>query len=402
MARPRRSAPPAFLNGRYELQNVIGSGGMATVHRAFDHRLERRVAIKVLAPALASDPVVRRRFADEANAAGRISHRNVVTIFDTDAACGDPFIVMECLSGVTIATEIARGPLNEARLRSIAADVLAGLQAAHDLGIVHRDIKPSNLLVGPEGSIKIGDFGIAKSLSGVDHTATGDVIGSVAYMAPERLEGAPATNRSDLYSLGVVLYEAAAGRKPFAGDAPAAVAHAVVASCAEPLRAARLQLDAQLTAVIERAMQHDPDDRFASAGEMARALQPTELDRTVLSPAAAPAPESTRVLPASSPERAPEPRVQRRRGSRRRAGWPGDDRRAWALVAAVAVAVLLVLAIVWRPGSAPPNAPAHPGRGATPSTAAAPSTPTSPATAAGSLLQRLDDALQHLEQSVRP
>src|SRR5262249_27510845 len=156
------------------------------------------------------DPVVRRRFADEANAAARIAHHNVVTIFDTDESDGDPFIVMECLSGVTLAAEMAHGPRAEARIREIGFEVLAGLRAAHDLGIVHRDIKPSNLLIGPDGSIEIADFGIAKSLSGSDHTATGDVIGSVAYMAPERLEGQAATNRSDLYSLGVVLYEAAA------------------------------------------------------------------------------------------------------------------------------------------------------------------------------------------------
>lgn len=393
MARPRVPAPAALLADRYELRDLIGSGGMATVHRAWDHRLDRPVAIKILAPLLASDPVVRRRFADEANAAARVSHRNVVTIFDTDESGGDPFIVMECLSGVTLAAEMSKGNLPEARIRTVGLEVCAGLRAAHDLGVVHRDIKPSNLLIGPDGAIKIADFGIAKSLSGADHTATGDVIGSVAYMAPERLEGRPATNRSDLYSLGVVLYEAAAGRKPFAGDTPAAVAHAVVTSTPEPLGAVRPELDPELVAVIERAMQRDADARFGSAAEMADALRRPELDQTVVAATAAPSTEATQVLRTHSapPARRETPRRERPRATPRRprvVGGPVSERRVWGLIAAVAIAVLLVLALVWKPGAAPSNGPARPAR-ATPATTAA-------------IPPRLDDALKQLEQSVQP
>jgi eukaryotic-like serine/threonine-protein kinase len=387
---PGKSAPANSLTGRYELQHVIGSGGMATVYRAWDHRLARPVAIKVLAPALASDPIVRRRFADEANAAARIAHRNVVTIYDTDVADGDPFIVMECLPGLTLTSEMSRGPLPEGRIRAIGLEALAGLQAAHDLGIVHRDIKPSNLLIGPDGSIQIADFGIAKSLSGADHTATGDVIGSVAYMAPERLEGKPATYRSDLYSLGIVLYEAAAGRKPFAGDTPAAVSHAVVAARVEPLRSIRPTFDRELTAAIERAMQHDPSARFASAAEMSAALQRPELDRTVVARAAAP-PDTTQVFPATAsapPARAPVPRRRPGRHLLDRVRTPVDNRRAWALIATVAVALLLVVAIALKPGAAPTNGPANPSRRTPPSTAPIPS--------------QLDNALKRLEQAVRP
>jgi non-specific serine/threonine protein kinase/serine/threonine-protein kinase len=392
MARPRVPAPggpvpAAYLAGRYELQGVIGSGGMATVHRAWDHRLERPVAIKLLAPQLASDPVVRRRFGDEANAAARIAHRNVVTTFDTDEADGDPFIVMECLSGVTLASEIAQGRLGEERIRSIALEALAGLQAAHSLGIVHRDIKPSNLLIGPDGSIEIADFGIAKSISGADHTATGDVLGSVAYMAPERLEGEPATFRSDLYSLGVVLYQAAAGHKPFAGDTPAAVAHAVVATAPEPLRSSRPELDEGLTAVIERAMDRDPNARFASASEMAQALRPPELERTVS--VAAPPPEPTKVFPVTRSATPPtKPRPHQRTARPDRVPTSVGSRRAWALIGLVAIAVLLVAAIVWKPGAAPTTGPAKPAHSAPPSTAPLP--------------QQLDDALNRLEQAVRP
>jgi serine/threonine protein kinase len=397
MARPRVPAPgvpapEAYLAGRYELQRVIGNGGMATVHRAWDHRLDRPVAIKVLAPPLASDPVVRRRFAAEANAAARIAHRNVVTIFDTDEADGDPFIVMECLSGVTVSAEMSQGPLPDERVRAIGLQALAGLRAAHDLGIVHRDIKPSNLLIGPDGEIEIADFGIAKSVSGADYTATGDVIGSVAYMAPERLEGRHATFRSDLYSLGVVLYEAAAGHKPFAGDTPAAVAHAVVAKPAESLRSGRPELDAELTAAIERAMERDPSERFGSAAEMSEALRRPELERTVVAAAAAPKPDATKVFPvardASPPLTKPRPRRQAPRARPADSGRPAVNRRGWALVALVAVAVLLVAAIVWKPGAAPTNAPPKPAHSAPPSTALIP--------------PQLDDALKRLEQAVRP
>jgi serine/threonine-protein kinase len=386
---PGGPAPATYLTGRYELQHVIGSGGMATVYRGWDHRLERPVAIKVLAPALASDLIVRRRFADEANAAARIAHRNVVTIYDTDEADGDPFIVMECLSGVTLAAELSRGPLPEGRIRAIGLEALAGLHAAHALGIVHRDIKPSNLLVGPDGSIEIADFGIAKSLNAADHTATGDVIGSVAYMAPERLEGAPATSRSDLYSLGIVLYEAAAGHKPFAGDTPAAISHAVVAARAEPLQATRPTLDNDLAAVIERAMQHDPSARFATAAEMTAALRRPDLDPTHVAHAATPQIEATQVLPATASLPAPKS-TPSAASSPRRDSAPAlvHRRRAWALIAAIAIAALLVGALVWRPGAAPTNGPARPARSNPPSTAPIPS--------------KLDDALKRLEQAVRP
>jgi serine/threonine protein kinase len=367
---------------------------MATVHRGWDHRLERQVAIKVLAPAMASDPVVRRRFADEANAAARVAHPNVVTIFDTDERDGAPFIVMECLSGETLATEMAQGPLPEARLRSIASEVLAGLQAAHDLGVVHRDIKPSNLLIGPGGSIKIADFGIAKSLAGADNTAAGDVIGSVAYMAPERLNGKPATNQSDLYSLGVVLYEAATGRKPFSGDTPVAVAHTVVASRPEPLHELRPELDASIAGVIERAMARDANSRFVCAAAMSDAIRcRPELDATVVG--ARPVirttnPEATRKVPVAASAPPAGRSGTTRRARPRPAGSPSRfaNRRAWALVATLSVGVLLVAAIALKPGVAPTTAPGH-GRSNPPATTAP-------------IPSQLDDSLKHLEDAVRP
>jgi serine/threonine-protein kinase len=257
---------------------------------------------------------------------------------------------------------------------------------------VHRDIKPSNLLIGPDGPVEIADFGIAKSVSGADYTATGEVIGSIPYMAPERLEGRPATFRSDLYSVGVVLYEAAAGHKPFAGDTPAAVAHAVVAKAPASLRSSRPELDDELIAVIERAMERDPSARFASAVEMADALREPrpELDQTVVAAAAAPPPEPTKVFPATRepPRRAKARPHQRPTRARERSAMPGLDRRAWALLAVVAVAVLLVAAIVWKPGAAPSNGPAQPSRATPTTTAPIPS--------------RLDDALKRLEQAVKP
>jgi len=301
-----------ILADRYELRGVIGTGGMATVHRAWDVRLGREVAVKLLIPSLASDPVVRLRFEAEANAAARISHPNVVTVFDTNERDGEPFIIMECLSGATLAGPLADGPLPLERVRRIALDVLCGLAAAHDLGVIHRDIKPSNLLISGDGSIKIADFGIAKSLASVDHTATDDVVGSMAYIAPERLEGQSATARSDLYSLGVVLYEAATGARPFTGESPAAVAQAVIAGTPRPLRDARPDMDDVLAQTIERAMAKRPEARFATAAEMSESLRRPDLESTIAISTSDLFDEPTQTLQIPKPNAKPNPGATRR------------------------------------------------------------------------------------------
>src|SRR5437764_8210048 len=196
---------------------------MPDVHAGTDRRLPRPVAIKLLRPDMAARSDVRLRFEAEARAAARLAHPNVFAAFATGEHDGTPYIVMERLPGRTLADVIADGPVDEDWLLPVAACVLSALGVAHAAGIVHRDVKPGNVLLTTEGSAKISDFGIAKSAevatggAAMDLTGTGQLIGTPAYLAPERLAGAPATFLSDLYAMGIVLYEALSGEKPFSG-----------------------------------------------------------------------------------------------------------------------------------------------------------------------------------------
>ena len=269
-------APGTLIGDRYLLDEPLGRGGMAEVWGAVDQRLDRRVAVKALVAELAADAGFRARFAAEARAVARLSHPNVVGVFDTGEHAGRPFLVMERLPGQTLADRVAAGALSEPEARSVAFDVLGALSAAHAAGIVHRDIKPANILLLPDGSAKVADFGIAKltdpaATDGADRTATNILVGTPAYLAPERVDGFAATPASDLYALGVVLYEALSGSKPFNGDTPVAVAMAAQEG-ARPLTEVRPGTDPDLTRVIHRAMAADPTERFASAAEMASAL----------------------------------------------------------------------------------------------------------------------------------
>lgn len=261
------------LLGRYRIGALLGRGGMAAVYDGYDERLQRPVAVKVLRPEAAADPEIRNRFEVEAQAAAGLSHPNVVAVFDTGEDAGTPFIVMERLPGETLADRMAAGPVDQPWLRRVAGDVLAALGAAHSAGVVHRDVKPGNILLAQDGTAKVADFGIAKSTEvGTDLTGSGLLVGTPAYLAPERIEGHAATPQSDLYSLGVVLYEALAGAKPFAGDTPVAVADAVLHSPCPPLAERRADVEAGLAAAVVRAMDRDPARRPASARRMAALL----------------------------------------------------------------------------------------------------------------------------------
>jgi eukaryotic-like serine/threonine-protein kinase len=295
---PRSSiAPGAVVGGRYRLGALIGRGGMADVYEGIDERLERSVAVKLLQPEMAARRDIRSRFEAEARAAAGLSHPNAVAVYDTGEHDGVPFLVMERLPGETLADRIAAGPVEPAWLRRAAGGLLGALAAAHAAGIVHRDVKPGNILLAADGTPKISDFGIAKSLppadgapAPVDLTGTGQLLGTPAYLAPERLEGVPATPRSDLWAFGVVLYEALAGRKPFDGPTPLAVARAVADGAYVPLATLRPDVDPDFVAAVERAMAHHPGDRFTSAADMAAALEPAPVDATVRA-------DSTLILP---------------------------------------------------------------------------------------------------------
>lgn len=365
------TAASEVIAERYQLGRLLGRGGMGEVREGTDLRLGRRVAVKLLRADLAADAELSRRFEVEARAAAGLSHPNVVAVYDTGEDQGVPYIVMELLSGRTVGDEMDAGPLPAERVERVALQVLAALDAAHRAGVVHRDIKPRNLLLTSDSAVKVGDFGIAKVAEGLgDVTVTGQVLGTPGYLAPERLAGQPATARSDLFSLGVVLYEALSGAKPFPGSTPWEVAHALGSGRHRPLHEAVPGLPPRLVQTVERAMSKDPEDRFATAADMARALE----DATTA--AAEPPRQATIRMPAPPPREGVGQRL-RRQGPLRR----------WA-VAALAAAVLVLVAAVWLAGDrGDDRAPA------TPPTTAAPS---------GNIPEPLDRAIDELEESVRP
>ncbi|MDQ6614065.1 MAG: serine/threonine protein kinase [Actinomycetota bacterium] len=360
-------AEEVVLGGRYRLHSLLGSGGMAVVYDGWDQRLARPVAVKLLRPDLAAVPDLRRRFEFEARAAARLTHPNVVAVFDAGEDRGRSYIVMERLRGESLADSIGHGPVDAAWLGRLAGEVLAALGAAHEAGIVHRDIKPGNILLGPDGRAKVADFGIASVVespaaaataaaeTAAALTGTGLVLGTPAYLAPERAMGHPATPQSDLYSLGVVLYEALTGSKPFAGATPAAIAAAAVQGAAQDPSLLRPDADPQLVAVIGRAMALDPAHRYATAAEMAADLRRQAPPPTAIMPAAPagagpgagggapprPVPPTLAATPATEDwrhHRLPPP-VRRRR------------RRMVAAFAVAAVVLLGLAVIAANPGS---------------------------------------------------
>jgi serine/threonine-protein kinase len=245
---------------------------MAEVRDGWDTRLHRAVAVKLLHWGLNAEPDVRRRFEHEARSAAALSHPNIVAVHDYGDHGGRPFIVMERLPGHTLADQIARGPLDPGRVRAMLLDVLSALSAAHAAGVLHRDLKPANILVSAHGdAMKVADFGIAKTAASAQ-TATGQIVGTMAYLSPERVAGGPGSVADDLYAVGVMGYEALTGRRAFPQDNPAALARAIMDAPPTPLALARPDVDPALAAVMDRAMARDPRQRFADAEQMRAAL----------------------------------------------------------------------------------------------------------------------------------
>jgi serine/threonine-protein kinase len=261
------------IGERYELRQCIGIGGMARVYLAHDRMLNRDVAVKILTPALAADPLFVERFRREAQAAAALNHPNIVTIYDTGATDDTYYIVMEYVPGPNLKETIrARGPLPENEALAIGAQVAAALGAAHAHHLIHRDIKPHNVLLGLAGNAKVTDFGIARAAGASQLTATQTVMGSAHYLSPEQALHQPLDGRSDLYSLGVVLYEALTGRVPFDGDSLVAVAMRQVHDPPPPMRHSVPDLSPRAEMVVMRALAKDPADRYQSASEMSAAL----------------------------------------------------------------------------------------------------------------------------------
>ncbi|HWQ15159.1 MAG TPA: protein kinase, partial [Roseiflexaceae bacterium] len=257
------------LNNRYELEQKIGEGGMARVYRGRDLRLNRRVAIKVLHSHHASDMGFLQRFHHEAQAAANLHHPAIVDVYDVGQDDGVHYIVMEYVEGSDLKSYIRTGPLPIEEAVAIAAAVAEGLEAAHRLGMVHRDVKPQNIIVGPDGHVKITDFGIAKSALSTAMTETGVTFGTADYISPEQAQGQPATPRSDVYALGVTLFEMLTGRLPFTGDSSIAVAMQHVSAEPPPPRMFNPRITPQLEALVLRALAKRPEDRPASAREFA-------------------------------------------------------------------------------------------------------------------------------------
>jgi eukaryotic-like serine/threonine-protein kinase len=258
------------LNDRYELRQHAARGGMADVYHGWDRRLRREVAVKVLRPELSADDDYVDRFRDEARTAARLTHPNIVAVFDTGSDQGDAYLVMEWVDGPTLSQVIrSDGPLGIERACRIGADIAAGLAYAHEHSVTNRDVKPSNVLIAPTGHAKVTDFGIAKvpEKSTVE-TLPGVVLGTPAYLSPEQLTGRPADSRSDVYGLGAVLYEMVTTNKPFVGDTPAEVAGNVLHS--RPARPSTINpnVPASFERILSKALARDPDARYQTAGEL--------------------------------------------------------------------------------------------------------------------------------------
>src|SRR4051794_18011532 len=279
------------FGGRYELQSRIAIGGMGEVWEATDHVIGRTVAIKILKDEYMGDPGFLERFRAEARHAALVNHEGIASVFDYGEENGSAFLVMELVPGEALSTILERdGQLSTDKTLDIVAQTSAALQAAHAAGLVHRDIKPGNLLITPDGRVKITDFGIARIADQVPLTATGQVMGTVQYLSPEQASGHPASPATDIYSLGIVAYEALAGRRPFTGESQVAIAMAQIndtppelpVTVAEPVRN-----------LVYASIAKKPSDRPATAQHLARAAQSLRRGDVAAAASAVPA-----VLPA--------------------------------------------------------------------------------------------------------
>jgi eukaryotic-like serine/threonine-protein kinase len=324
-----------LLGGRYLVESELGRGGMATVFKGTDTVLGRPVAVKVLSPQYSGDANFVTRFRREAQAAASLNHPNLVSVYDTGTDDGVHFIVMEYVEAKTLADYLAGGGrIMPERSIEIAEAVCDALSVAHAHGIIHRDIKPANVMITSKGDVKVTDFGIARVITGADTLAqTAAVLGTASYLSPEQAQSQPVDQRSDIYSLGVALYEMVTGRPPFSGDSPVMVASKHVLEQPTPPSKLNPDVSPELEAVIMKAMAKNPDNRYQDAEEMKADLERARLGQgvqaTPLLPESArtqriaPAGPPTAVLPPAAPE--------------------DGGRRRWWIPALIIVLILAVL-----------------------------------------------------------
>lgn len=340
---------PQQLTDRYELGEILGFGGMSEVHRARDVRLHREVAIKILRADLVRDPSFYQRFRREAKHTAALNHPSIVAVYDTgeaDTPSGKlPFLVMEYVDGVTVGKLIQRqGALPPQRAISVIADVCTALEFSHSRGIVHRDIKPANIMITPAGTVKVMDFGIAHAMNattGDRLTATSAVVGTAQYFSPEQARGHDVDARTDLYSLGCVLYEMLTGQALFTGDTPLAVAYQHVRERPIPPSQRRAGISPELDAVVLKALAKKPANRYQSAAEMQADLKRISSGNAPEAPTL-PADDTDDIPPADDPRpHTLQLPIQDRRGGSRR----------WLIGGAIAAVALLVIAGVFIVGT---------------------------------------------------
>ena len=254
----------------YKITEKLGEGGMGVVYKAEDTKLDRPVALKFLAPHLLRDDEARKRFEREAKAAARLDHPNICTVYEIDEAEGRTFIVMAFLEGRPLSARIKEGPLKLPEALSVAIQTAEGLEAAHEKGITHRDIKPDNLMLmtGSRGLVKVMDFGLAQLAGGSKFTREGTTLGTMTYMSPEQAAGAETDSRTDIWSLGVVLYEMVAGQPPFRGDYDQVVVYSLMNEDPEPLTAVRTGVPKELERIVNKCLAKEPGERYQRVDEL--------------------------------------------------------------------------------------------------------------------------------------